>query len=950
MPVLPLSRRQSYVIAVSGVLATAFLRAWLDPFLGSDLPLFFFIVPVVLAGWYGGLSAGLLATILSLLLGDLLFISPRGSILRRATLLDMERLLGFAVTGTLLSILCGKVREAFKCMTEHKLAVETMRRREHFARNIIDVSPSLIYIFDIEHQKYVFLSRAAAEVLSYAESQVREAGFVSTVMDPADWNLFLDHLRRLNGLQADESADFEYRMRHRNGTWRWFHSRDKVLTRNADCTVREIIGTTTDITERKNAERKSKFLVGLDQALAPIADPEHTMTVAMCMLGEYLGADRTGYAEVETDGDHFAVMGEYTQGATPHMSGRRRISEFGEQTRQLLQQGRPYVVDSVEAESAQGTDLSPYRRAEIRAMVWIPLIKDRKFVAKVSVDQSTPRHWLDEEIDLITAVANRCWESLERVGALKHLKESEDRYRAFIANSTEGIWRYELDEPVPVTLPPDQQIELIYHRGYLAECNEVFAHSHGYSSVDEILGQRLTVLFVRSEAEKIINYSRLFVRSGYRLIGIETREVDIHDTTKYFVSNLIGIQENGKLVRAWGTQRDITAQKHAEQALLSSEERFAKAFRASPDALVLSRLADGVILEVNDSFVELSGYDRDELIGKSTLSLDLYVDPTVRERALKILKAEGRIRDLKVEVKRKSGEVRLIQFSAEPIDVRGDQCWVTLGKDITERERAEKEREQLLEKEKAAREEAERSNRTKDEFLAMISHELRTPLTAIRGWIHMLVKGTIPHPQMQHAFEVIERSTESQARLVDDILDMSRIITGRINLEASTIDTAPILHAAVDVVRPGAQAKGITLQVDSDAPAMILADANRIQQILWNLLSNAVKFTNPGGRVDARLMRTEDRVEISISDTGIGIEPEFLPHVFDRFQQADSSSTRRYGGLGLGLAIVRYLVEVQGGTVSASSLGKGQGATFKVSFPAVDIRRSEQRFPLRRVR
>src|SRR5262249_15236360 len=155
--------------------------------------------------------------------------------------------------------LCGKVREAFKCTTEYKLAVEAMARKEHFVRNIIDVSPSLIYIFDIEQKKYVFLSRAAAEVLGYAESQVREAGFVSSVMDPADWNPFLDHLRRLNGLQIDESADFEYRMRHSNGTWRWFHNRDKVLARNEDCTVREIIGTTTDITERKNAEQENKF-------------------------------------------------------------------------------------------------------------------------------------------------------------------------------------------------------------------------------------------------------------------------------------------------------------------------------------------------------------------------------------------------------------------------------------------------------------------------------------------------------------------------------------------------------------------------------------------------------------------------------------------------------------------------------------------------------------------
>ena len=175
---------------------------------------------------------------------------------------------------------------------------------------------------------------------------------------------------------------------------------------------------------------------------------------------------------------------------------------------------------------------------------------------------------------------------IRRAGeSLKRLKESDDRYRAFIANSSEGIWRYEMDEPIPVTLPEDKQIELFYHRGYLAECNEVFACSHGYASVDEILGQRLTILFVRSDPEKIIEYYPTFVRSGYRLIGVETREVDIHGNTKYFLSNLIGILEDGKLVRAWGTQRDITAQKRTEEALRASEKRMRRITDATQDAL-----------------------------------------------------------------------------------------------------------------------------------------------------------------------------------------------------------------------------------------------------------------------------------------------------------------------------------------------------------------------------
>src|SRR5262249_35429572 len=183
----------------------------------------------------------------------------------------------------------------------------------------------------------------------------------------------------------------------------------------------------------------------------------------------------------------------------------------------------------------------------------------------------------------------------ERKYAEKRLKDSDDRYRAFIANSSEGIWRYELDHPIPVTLPEDKQIELFYQRGYLAECNEVFARMHGYSGVDQIRGWRLSDLLVKSDPERVIAHSRAFIRAGYRLIGAETREVDIHGNTGYFLTNLIGVQENGTLVRAWGTQRDITEQKRAEGALRESEERFAKAFHASPEALAIIRIADGVI-------------------------------------------------------------------------------------------------------------------------------------------------------------------------------------------------------------------------------------------------------------------------------------------------------------------------------------------------------------------
>src|SRR5262249_38257435 len=219
---------------------------------------------------------------------------------------------------------------------------------------------------------------------------------------------------------------------------------------------------------------------------------------------------------------------------------------------------------------------------------------------------------------------------------------------------------------------------------------------------------------------------------------------------------------------------------------------------------------DGVILEVNDSFVSLFGYDRAELIGKSTLQLCLFVNPEDRGRALKVLQKEGRIRDIEIEMKRKSGELLLIQFSAEPLNLHGEHCWLAIGRDIADRKRAENEREGLLLKEKAAREDAESANRLKDEFLATISHELRTPLTAILGWARMLTGGALQEHQMRHAFEVIQRSAESQAQLVDEVLDTARIITGRFNVGVRPIEVGRVLLAAVDVIRPSAEVKKVT--------------------------------------------------------------------------------------------------------------------------------------------
>jgi PAS domain S-box-containing protein len=270
---------------------------------------------------------------------------------------------------------------------------------------------------------------------------------------------------------------------------------------------------------------------------------------------------------------------------------------------------------------------------------------------------------------------------------------------------------------------------------------------------------------------------------------------------------------------------------------------------------------------------------------------------------------------------------------------------LTIIEDVTERVAREaklyaqiEERSRLLSSEKLARNEAERANRLKDEFLATISHELRNPLNAILGWSHMMRVGKLNETNTERAVETIYRNAKSQSQLIADLLDVSRIISGKLRLDVRTVDLLSIVNAAMDSIRPAADAKGIRLETTFDpAAGPISGDADRLQQIVWNLLSNAVKFTPNGGRITVQVQRRASQVEIIVTDSGQGISKEFLPYVFDRFRQADASTTRAHGGLGLGLSIVHQLVDLHGGSVSVHSEGEGKGATFTISLPFMGV-------------
>ncbi|MBD2091080.1 PAS domain S-box protein [Microcoleus sp. FACHB-1515] len=775
-------------------------------------------------------------------------------------------------------------------ITDRRRNQEALRQREQRLSIATSAAGLGIFDWDMVNDIVVWENQRMYEIFGQPPDDLApsKAEFFSRIIHPDDRATFEQDIAA--GLQSGTGFHTVYRICRPDGEWRWIEANGQ-FTLAPDQTPVRMLGVVRDITHRKQAEIA---LQESERRFRVLADSAPTL----------IWVNNTG-------------------GGCEYVN--RQYLEFFDKTLAEVQ-GFGWTLN------LHPDDEEAYVSAYLAAL------RDRlPFQAQTRVKRADGQYrWIE------SYALPRFDESGEFLGYSGISFDISDRKQIEIALHQSNAILNTINESTTT---------LIYVKdcdGRMLLANSAAIAAIGKPEADVIGKTALEFCQPREAAEQIMANDRLIIDSGETLQFEEILEMSDRRTVYLSVKSPYR-DEQGNVIGLIGISTDISDRKQAEADLRNSEARYRILAEAIPQ-FVFVTTPDGQNEYVNQQFCRYTGLDQEQLLGSGWLAI---VHPDDLETAYKRWFTAVQTGSFyEVEYRFRSAEGQYRWFLGQGIPLKDDQgCvvkWFGTCTDIHEQKQIEVERSRLLAQEQAAREQAETANRIKDEFLAILSHELRTPLNPILGWSKLLQTRSFAPDKRNAALATIERNAQLQVQLIDDLLDVSRIIRGKLTLNLDSVSLTEVIQSALETVRLAAEAKAIAIDTDFDPQVgTVLGDAGRLQQIVWNLLSNAIKFTPNGGRVQVQLevvaieksdsAHAAPTARLTISDTGKGISPNFLPYIFEAFRQQDGSTTRKFGGLGLGLAIVRQLVELHGGTITAESAGEGQGATFTVELPLMPI-------------